>query len=322
MEKIPCIKCTPELWEYIKPYLEEWEYDTSRVTSSWDTCPTLVINASGDLGRCCNFSVPGLRVFNRELVAEVKEFLERAAKLRGYEYKPKNVIMNMTVKLMGVEVKPGMGIYLHNTTAENLYIVIPTKDGLAVVAYGQSCTWMNIGDFILRYLNDIVAICDLPRNQIIEGEFLWKKPEKIVLTLQEIADKLNVPLKYLRVEGIDSDEFRLFSSDDIKPGMIVEVSRRDKTTSLGMITFGNDNCLCISGPSYWAPLNTFNRVLLLTHTGDVITKVYSQASNRLAYTLSTEGRQLLWDRQYTRLYNLRDLAEAFGVSMDQIEIRK
>ena len=26
MERIPCIKCTPELWEYIKPYLEEWGY--------------------------------------------------------------------------------------------------------------------------------------------------------------------------------------------------------------------------------------------------------------------------------------------------------
>lgn len=24
MEKIPCIKCTPEIWEYIKPYLKEW----------------------------------------------------------------------------------------------------------------------------------------------------------------------------------------------------------------------------------------------------------------------------------------------------------
>lgn len=320
MEKIPCIKCTPKLWEHIKPYLEGWGYDTSSVTNSWYACPTLVINSGGDLGKCCNFSVPGLQVFNRELVTEVREFLERAAKLRGYKYKPKNIIMDMTV-INGIEITPGMGIYLHNTTAENLYIVIPTKNGLAVVAYGQSCTWLNIRDFILRYMNDIVAICDLPHGQSIEGEFLWKKPEKIVLTLQEIADKLNVPLEYLRVEGIDNDKCRIFSSDDVKPGMIVEISHCN-TLSLGMVTYGDNNRLCISGPNYWAPLDVFNRVLLITHTGTAITKVYSQAPSQHAYTLSTKGRQLLWDRRYTRLYNLRDLAEAFGVPMEQIEIRK
>lgn len=248
MEKIPCIKCNPELWEYIKPYLEEWEYDTSSVTPSWDTCPTLVINSGGDLGTCCNFSVPGLQVFNRELVVEVKEFLERAAKLRGYEYKPKNVIMNMTVKLMGIEVKPGMGIYLHNTTAKNLYIVIPTKDGLAVVAYGQSCTWMNIRDFILRYVNDIVAICDLPCNQVIEGEFLWKKPEKIVLTLQEIADKLNIPVKFLNIEGITPIKYPTFTCSDLRPGMVVEV-QKENTINLCMVTYGMKG-LCLSGENY------------------------------------------------------------------------
>lgn len=25
-EKIPCIECNDELWEYIKSYLEEWGY--------------------------------------------------------------------------------------------------------------------------------------------------------------------------------------------------------------------------------------------------------------------------------------------------------
>lgn len=221
-----------------------------------------------------------------------------------------------------IEIKPGMGIFLNDTSAKNLYVVIPTTEGLAVISYGEPRTWLHMEDFLYSHGGEIVAIHDIPCRNSITGKLLWEKPKKVILTLQEIADKLNVPLRYLCIEGINSDKFKLFSSDEIKPGMIVEISQHDKTISLGMVTYGIDNCLCISGPSYWAPLNTFNRILLCTHTGDVITKVYSQASNRLAYTLSTEGRQLLWDRRYTRLYNLRDIANAFGVPMDQIEIRE
>lgn len=53
MKKIPCIKCNDKMWEYIKPYLEKWGYDTTcRVLKMWKQFPVLTINSGRTLGIC------------------------------------------------------------------------------------------------------------------------------------------------------------------------------------------------------------------------------------------------------------------------------
>lgn len=193
MEKIPCIKCTPEIWEYIKPYLKEWGYEL-REPFGLDFYPLVVINECGTLGRCNNYQLLSKDEYNRELVTDVEEFLERAAKLKGREYVKKNV-----VKINGIEIKPGMGIFIYDRLAENLHVVIPTKRGLGVIAYGALSTWYTLDDFLERYSSSIVAICDIP-NSIIEGDILWEKPQEIVITMQDIAEKFNCPVENIRIE--------------------------------------------------------------------------------------------------------------------------
>lgn len=193
MEKIPCIKCTPEIWEYIKPYLKEWGYEL-RATCSWDVYPLVVINECGTLGRCNNYQLFSKNEYNRELVTDVEEFLERAAHLKGRKYVKKNV-----VKINGIEIKPGMGIFIYDRLAENLHVVIPIKRGLGVIAYGASFTWYTLDDFLERYSSSIVAICDIP-NSVIEGDILWEKPQEIVITMQDIAKKFNCPVESIRIK--------------------------------------------------------------------------------------------------------------------------
>lgn len=193
MEKIPCIKCTPEIWEYIKPYLKEWGYEL-REPFGLDFYPLVVINECGTLGRCNNYQLFSKDEYNRELVTDVEEFLERAAKLKGCKYVNKKV-----VKINGIEIKPGMGIFIYDRLAENLHVVIPIKRGLGVIAYGASFTWGTLDDFLERYSSSIVAICDIPNN-FIEGDILWEKPQEIVITMQDIAEKFNCSVESIRIK--------------------------------------------------------------------------------------------------------------------------
>lgn len=193
MEKIPCIKYTPEIWEYIKPYLKEWGYEL-RELFGLDIYPLVVINECGTLGRCNNYQLFSKDKYNRELVIDVEEFLERAAHLKGRKYIKKNV-----VEINGIEIKPGMGIFIYDRLAENLHVVIPIKRGLGVIAYGASFTWYTLDDFLERYSSSIVAICDIP-NSVIEGDILWEKPQEIVITMQDIAKKFNCPVESIRIK--------------------------------------------------------------------------------------------------------------------------
>lgn len=195
MEKIPCIKCTPEIWEYIKPYLKEWGYEL-RKPFDLNSYPLVVINECGILGICNSYQLfsNSKYEYNRELVTDVEEFLKRAAKLKGCKYVNKKV-----VKINGIEIKPGMGIFINSRLAKNLYIVIPTKRGLGVVAYGLSFIWETFDYFLERYSSSIVAICDIP-NSIIEGDILWEKPQEIVITMQDIAKKFNCPVESIRIK--------------------------------------------------------------------------------------------------------------------------
>ena len=101
------------------------------------------------------------------------------------------------VKINGIEIKPGMVI----TTTNNYYwVVFPTKKGLAVVSY-QDTSWYFIYNFIKTYKENIVSIKDLTKEYTLSGgNILWEKSKEVVLTMQEIADKFDIPLKDLRIK--------------------------------------------------------------------------------------------------------------------------
>lgn len=195
MEKIPCIKCTPEIWEYIKPYLKEWGYKTDSFAKQFNkTFSILILNWSNKIGYYGFGATTHLDDEDRILIDDVDEFLERAATLQGFTYKRKSIM-----KINGIEIKPGMGIFIYDRLAENLHVVIPIKGGLGVIAYGASFTWYTLDDFLERYSSSIVAICDIP-NSVIEGDILWEKPQEIVITMQDIAEKFNCPVESIRIK--------------------------------------------------------------------------------------------------------------------------
>lgn len=174
MEKIPCIKCTPELWEYIKPYLEEWNYHTFYVSEgSWLRYPILILNNAGSLGTCNNWGDDVSSKYNRELIANVEEFLERAAKLKGFTYKRKDM------EFHGIEIKAGMIIVIDEPNVDNVpYIVFPKANELGVVKCGITAygVWFNLEEFINFYYDDIKRIYDKSKNKhVLFGDIIWEK---------------------------------------------------------------------------------------------------------------------------------------------------
>lgn len=103
-------------------------------------------------------------------------------------------------EINGIKIKPGMGICIDNKYNNNkFYVVIPTKSGLAVINYGQSCHWLHLDSFLSQYKNRIVAICDLATQSSIRGDFLWVAPEEIVLTMDDIAKKFGYPVERIKI---------------------------------------------------------------------------------------------------------------------------
>lgn len=200
MEKIPCIKCTSELWKYIRPYLEEWKYKISGYHyEHFDEFPYIVLNDCGKFGVCSNYEVPNEIQFNRELVTDVEEFLERAAKLKGFTYKRKDM------EFHGIEIKAGMIIVIDEPNVDNVpYIVFPRANELGVVKYGITACgiWFNLEEFIIIYCDNIKRIYDKSKDKhVLFGDIIWEKgPKEVVLTMDEIAKKFGIPVEQLRIE--------------------------------------------------------------------------------------------------------------------------
>lgn len=192
MERIPCIKCDSKLWEYLKPYLERWGYKPYITFGNLEAYPLLAINITGNLGLYNNLSSSCADSYNRELVTDVEEFLERAAELKGFTYKRKDIM-----KINGIEIKPGMVI---TTEKREFWIVFPIKNSLAVVHYGFIC-WNQIDDFIAKYGEKITNIRDVSTGgDLINGNILWEKSEKIVISMDDIAKKFGYPVEQIQIK--------------------------------------------------------------------------------------------------------------------------
>ena len=196
-EKIPCIEYNSQLWEYIKPYLEEWGYKIYDITIT-PSKSLIVLNYCNNLGIVANFSVTNLNYHNRELVTNVEEFLKRAAKLKGFTYKRKDIM-----KINGIEIKPGMIIKTEEEGIYYSYVVFPLLEGeLGVIAYNKY-SWDTVKNFIKRYSSKIISIYDLTSDELgglYSGKILWEKPKEVELTMQEIADKFGIPVEQLKIK--------------------------------------------------------------------------------------------------------------------------
>lgn len=195
MDKIPCIKCTPELWEYIRPYLEKWGYGIVEYYHKYlNTFPYVVLNNCGKFGACANYEVPNEIQFNRELVTNVEEFLERAAALKGFIYRRKDIM-----EINGIEIKPGMVLIGKDAdNRDSILVAFPLQKGIGFATVNSKYTcWTT--DYTTR-IKRLTEIRDLaPDDNIVKGNLLWDESKEVILTMDEIAKKFGYPVEQIKI---------------------------------------------------------------------------------------------------------------------------
>lgn len=166
--RIPCIKCNEDIWAYVRPYLIEWGY-VDHTYPNWCLYYILVINDSGDLGICNNYFKGNEIGYNRELVKDVEEFLERAAALKGFSYNRKDCI-----EICDIKVKPGMVLVGEDTNGKIVNLVaFPTQNGIGFcTAVSERVCWTTDYKSIISKLLEIHDL--IKSSHITSGTLLWK----------------------------------------------------------------------------------------------------------------------------------------------------
>lgn len=90
------------------------------------------------------------------------------------------------------------------------------------------------------------------------------------------------------------EESKMFKREDIKVGYVLELDNSED--HLVMVLPGKYST-CISGMHDWWDLDEFGEDLV--YSDSPITKIYGFAVNDTAHKLSTEDRELLWERKPT-----------------------
>ena len=86
MCNILCIKCTPELKDYVVPYLEKWGYYTTFTGGKFNDIYSVLMIGWDGKESCYGFGANGFISEKMKLITNVEEFLEKAAILKGFIY--------------------------------------------------------------------------------------------------------------------------------------------------------------------------------------------------------------------------------------------
>lgn len=209
--KIPYIKVSKKEWDYIIPHLMEWGYEpaTTLVGLNFEDYPLLVIDSEGKLGKYNNHSLSCVSEYKRYQETDIEKFLAKAARLKGFVYYNKKK-PNTGEFFTKDDLKPGMVIELRK--GERRIVLESNYDGLFLLGisdYGKISNYEDcltsksyIENFDIMKVYKIETPCSM--DEIMNDdkclELVWERDEVIEYTMQEIADKIGVPVEKLRIK--------------------------------------------------------------------------------------------------------------------------
>ena len=112
-----------------------------------------------------------------------------------------------------------------------------------------------------------------------------------------------------------------FTLSDLKVGMLVEIRRGDK-----FIIAQNEGDVFGTNDSEWLSFDNFEEDMRYYNRGDYcfdIVNVYGRCKkNSGFYTFSTTNRDLLFQRKEPKELTMQEIADKFGIPVDQLKIKK
>ena len=154
----------------------------------------------------------------------------------------------------------------------------------------------------------------LNKESITRGEVLYMDDDKELsysgLYTLEHYEKNNY-------EVVTINELIQMKKSDLKPGMVVEYASGEKRL---VVTINNELYL-ISRASF-ADVESFNEDMTCSNNPDInIVKIYLP---REAASLSAlfECKNCIWERQKETVLTIQEIADKFGIPVEQIRIKK
>lgn len=123
---------------------------------------------------------------------------------------------------------------------------------------------------------------------------------------------------FLKWEDFMEKEFTL---SDLKVGMLIEIGRGDK-----FIIAQNEGDIFGTNDSDWLSFDNFEKNMKYYNRGDSyfnIVKVYGRCKkNNGFYTFNATNRDLLFQRKEKEELTMQEIADKFGIPVDQLKIKK
>lgn len=287
-DKIPCIKCNQNLWLKIKPYLVEWGYTINYITSTWNYHTILVINDCNNIGVCSNQTYnqnynAAFR-FNRELIDNIEEFLEHAAKLKGYNYKRKDIVY--PEDLIG---------NISNFPIEIIQHMVNEQ--------------VRQGNF-----PDVTVFQNIKTAGTFLKGFSWRDTKEGENFWHAVICACNFNLYFKKYPK--QTNMKQFTKEDLQSGMIVELRNGIK-----YLVVNNQETKFLLGINDYHLLDNYNNNLNSLVKNFDIVKVYThRCTGSLKFILEHNKHKLIW--QHKVVITKQEIADKFGVNIKDIEINE
>lgn len=99
------------------------------------------------------------------------------------------------MELNGIKIEPGMVIEVIRSKEKEIFVAFPIKgEELAFINYSKENNWKTAQTFKEDIEPFIIKIKGLSEGKLInDGKILWEKKEEIIITVDEILKKFNIP---------------------------------------------------------------------------------------------------------------------------------
>jgi hypothetical protein len=184
--------------------------------------------------------------------------------------------------------------------------------GKAIIVKNLSEPQLNILVNYLRINNYRWLSSKLDLLSLIRGEVLYMENDKL-LTFSGLGC-LDSNKQYYKL--VTFSELIQMKKSDLKPGMVVEYVDGDKR----LVTTIN-NSLFLMSECAFATLESFNEDLTCDYSGMDIIKVY-QPKEAANLNSLLECERCIWERQKETVLTMQEIADKFGIPVEQLKIKQ
>lgn len=284
--KIPFTKCNEKTFNYIKPKLESWGYVFESINDIELYC-YFIINQYNNLGNVTNFRFedPLLHTrYNRYYEPNIEIFLQKAAKLKGYNYERKDIVCpeDLTGSISNFPIEIVQHMVNEQVRQGNLPDVTVFQSIKTAGTFLKGFSWRNTK----------------------EGEDFW----------HAVIRACNFDLyfeKYPKQTNMEQ-----FTKENLQSGMIVEFRNGVK-----YLVINNRERSFLLGIDDYHLLDNYDDNLNSRVKDFDIVKVYThRCTGTLKFILEHNMHKLIWQRKV--IITKQEIADKFGVNINDIEINE